>query len=151
MVQGVYIDRAQSARLTFDKALSRYLSEVVPTKKPATQETDKYCAEPLRAYFGKYSLAAISPDLVAGYRGKRLATPLKRVNRATGDPVHPVIQRVVVVHEHRHIREGERDRIGPYPGSHGLAFDLWPMYGTIPYKENRHDHCCRPSRPAPEP
>ncbi len=75
MVQGVYIDRAQSARLTFDKALSRYLSEVVPTKKPATQETDKYCAEPLRAYFGKYSLAAISPDLVAGYRDKRLATP----------------------------------------------------------------------------
>lgn len=86
MVQGVYIDRAQSARLTFDRALSRYLSEVVPTKKPATQETDKYCAEPLRAYFGKYSLAAISPDLVAGYRDKRLATPLKRVNRATGEP-----------------------------------------------------------------
>lgn len=25
------------------------------------------------------------------------------------DPVHPVIQRVVVVHEHRHIREGDRD------------------------------------------
>lgn len=25
------------------------------------------------------------------------------------DPAHPVIQRVIVVHEHRHIREGERD------------------------------------------
>lgn len=84
MVQGVYIDRAQSARMTFDKALDRYLSEVVPTKKPATQETDKYCAEPLRAAFGKYSLAAISPDLVAEYRDKRLATPLQRKLRASG-------------------------------------------------------------------
>lgn len=82
MVQGVYIDRAQSARLTFDKAVSRYPSEVVPTKKPATQHTDRYCAEHLRAYFGKYSLAAISPDLVADYRDKRLATPVQRIDSA---------------------------------------------------------------------
>lgn len=86
MERGVFIDRSHSERLTFDKALSRYLSEVVPTKKPATQETDKYCAVPLKAYFGKYSLAAISPDLVAGYRDMRLATPLERVDRATGKP-----------------------------------------------------------------
>ena len=84
--KGIFIDPSHSERITFDKALSRYLSEVVPTKKPATQETDKYCAEPLRAYFGKYSLAAISSDLVASYRDKRLATPLQRVDRATGKP-----------------------------------------------------------------
>lgn len=86
MDRGVFIDRSHSERLTFDKALSRYLSEVVPTKKPATQETDKYCAEPLRAHFGKYSMAAISPDLVADYRDKRLATLIQRVDRATGKP-----------------------------------------------------------------
>ncbi len=86
MDRGVYIDRSHAERLTFDKALSRYLSEVVPTKKPATQETDRYCAEPLRAYFGKYSLAAISPDLVASYRDKRLTTPIQRVDRATRKP-----------------------------------------------------------------
>jgi len=85
MERGVFIDRSHSERLTFDKALSRYLSEVVPTKKPATQETDKYCAVPLRAYFGKYSLAAISPDVVAAYRDQRLATPLKRKDPKTGE------------------------------------------------------------------
>ena len=84
--KGIFIDPAHSERITFDKALTRYLSEVVPTKKPATQETDKYCAEPLRAYFGKYSLAAISPDLVAGYRDKRLATPIQRIDRTTKKP-----------------------------------------------------------------
>lgn len=86
MERGVFIDRSHSERLTFDKALARYLSEVVPTKKPATQETDKYCAEPLLAHFGKYSMAAISPDLVADYRDKRLATLIQRVDRATGKP-----------------------------------------------------------------
>lgn len=85
MERGVFIDRSHSERLTFDKALSRYLSEVVPTKKPATQETDRYCAVPLRAYFGKYSLAAISPDVVATYRDQRLATPLKRKDPKTGE------------------------------------------------------------------
>lgn len=84
MERGVFIDRGHSERLTFDKALSRYLSEVVPTKKPATQETDRYCAVPLRAYFGKYSLAAISPDVVAAYRDQRLATPIKRKDPKTG-------------------------------------------------------------------
>lgn len=84
MDRGVFIDRSHSERLTFEKALSRYLSEVVPTKKPATQETDKYCAEPLRVHFGKYSMAAVSPDLVADYRDKRLATLIQRVDRATG-------------------------------------------------------------------
>lgn len=86
MDRGVFIDRGQSERLTFDKALTRYLSEVVPTKKPATQETDRYCAEPLRAHFGKYSMAAVSPDLVADYRDKRLTTLIQRVDRATGKP-----------------------------------------------------------------
>ena len=90
MVKGVYVDRAQSAKELFDKSLSRYLAEVVPTKKPATQETDRYCAVPLRAYFGKYSLAAISPDLVADYRDKRLATLIQRKDRATGK-LRPVL------------------------------------------------------------
>lgn len=84
MVRGVFIDRAQSSRMTFDKALSRYLSEVVPTKKPGTQHTEKSSAVHLRAFFADYSLAAISPDLVADYRDKRLATPIQRVDQKTG-------------------------------------------------------------------
>src|SRR5690606_7450679 len=90
MVRGVYIDRSSSERMMFEQALDRYLAEVVPTKKPATQETDRYCAKPLRAFFGKYSLAAISPELVASYRDTRLTTPITRLNRKTGE-VTPVL------------------------------------------------------------
>lgn len=85
MDRGVFTDRSHSDRLTFDKALSRYLSEVVPTKKLVAQETDKYCAQPMPAYFGKYSLAAISPDLIIDSRGKRLAINawFRTLNQAT--------------------------------------------------------------------
>lgn len=58
MVRGVYIERGASERLTLDAALKRYLSEVTPTKKPTTQQTEVERAKPLRAFFGKYSLAA---------------------------------------------------------------------------------------------
>lgn len=75
MVRGVYIDRTSAERLTFGEALDRYLSEVTPTKKPSTQAAEKKKAAPLRGYFGGYSLAAISPDLIARYRDERLATP----------------------------------------------------------------------------
>lgn len=90
MVRGVYIDRSSSERMMFEQAMDRYLAEVVPTKKPSTQETDSYCAKPLRAYFGKYSLAAVSPELVASYRDARLATPITRLNRKTGE-ITPVL------------------------------------------------------------
>lgn len=77
MVRGVYIERGASERLTLGVALDRYLSEVTPTKKPATQQTEIERAKPLRAFFSKYSLAAITPDLVARYRDMRLTTALK--------------------------------------------------------------------------
>ncbi len=86
MVRGVYIERGASERLTLSAALDRYLSEVTPTKKPATQQTEIERAKPLRAFFGKYSLAAITPDLVARYRDLRLATALKPQKGAS--PVH---------------------------------------------------------------
>lgn len=86
MEQGVFIDRATSAKMTFDKALDRYLSEVTPTKKSSTQLREQRRAKILRAYFAKYSLAAITPDLVAKYRDERLATTSKRVHQAIGKP-----------------------------------------------------------------
>ena len=86
MVRGVYIDRSRSERMTFSDALDRYLSEVLPTKKPSTQRSEKPRAEPLRRFFGQYSLAAISPELAARYRDERLATTSQRVHRLKGQP-----------------------------------------------------------------
>lgn len=72
MVRGVFISRAPSERLTFANALKRYLAEVTVTKKEKTQKSEQGSAKQLEAFFGKYSLAAISSDLVATYRDKRL-------------------------------------------------------------------------------
>jgi hypothetical protein len=73
MVRGLYLPRSPSERLTFEAALRRYLTEVTPTKKPSTQLGDAVKAKPLTAFFGKYSLAAITPELIAKYRDRRLA------------------------------------------------------------------------------
>ena len=73
MVRGVYIQRSQAEQLTVSKALDRYLKEVTPTKKASTQTAEQNKSNRLRAEFGDYSLAAVTPDLVADYRDKRLA------------------------------------------------------------------------------
>ena len=73
MVRGIYIQRAPAEKMTFSAALDRYLSEVTPTKRPKTQQAERTRATPLKAFFGKYSLATISAELVAEYRDKRLA------------------------------------------------------------------------------
>jgi len=72
MVRGVYIQRGPSERLILNDALDRYLREVTPTKKAFTQRGEISKAKQLKAELGKYSLAAITPDLVAEYRDKRL-------------------------------------------------------------------------------
>lgn len=73
MVRGIYIQRAPAEKMTFNAALDRYLSEVTPTKRPKTQQAERNRAAPLKTFFGKYSLATISAELVAEYRDKRLA------------------------------------------------------------------------------
>ncbi len=73
IVRGVYVHRAPSERLTFAVAIHRYLAEITPTKRPFTQINEHRRALPLIDFFGSYSLAAITPDLIARYRDKRLA------------------------------------------------------------------------------
>lgn len=73
MVRGVYISRAGAERLTVKEAVQRYLKEVTPTKKPTTQRSEKITAEHLTGFLGKYSMAALSSDLVASYRDHRVA------------------------------------------------------------------------------
>ena len=79
MVRGVYIDRAASERLLLKKALERYEAEVCPTKRPSTARREKPASANLKAVLGDYSLAAITPDLVAGYRDQRLEEGLSAI------------------------------------------------------------------------
>lgn len=73
MVRGVYIQRAPAEKMTVEAALKRYLAEVSPKKRPESQKSDKKHAKPLVAHLGKYSLAALNPEIIAEYRDMRLA------------------------------------------------------------------------------
>ena len=76
MVRGIYIRRHNAERLTVSEALDRYQREVSPTKKTSTRDREKARFDTLRAFFGAYSLAAVTPDLVAKFRDKRLGVGL---------------------------------------------------------------------------
>ena len=76
MVRGIYIRRSNAERLTVAAALDRYKLEVSPTKKASTQEGERGRFETLRAFFGAYSLAAVTPELVAKFRDQRLQAGL---------------------------------------------------------------------------
>ena len=73
MVRGVFIQRSSSERMTFEMALKRYLAEVTPTKRPLTQNAERKRSGVILEFFGKYSLSAITSDLIATYRDLRLA------------------------------------------------------------------------------
>jgi hypothetical protein len=65
MVRGVYINRAGAEKLLLEKALDRYLSEVPASMQESTAYAESYKAKALKKKFGAYSLAAITPDLMA--------------------------------------------------------------------------------------
>jgi integrase len=73
MVRGAYIQRATADRMTVESALNRYLEEIVPTKRPTSQVADLKRARILTKHLGKYSLAALTPEVVAKFRDTRLA------------------------------------------------------------------------------
>jgi integrase len=73
MVRGAYIQRATADRMTVAVAVERYLAEVVPTKRPTSQVADRKRARVLTKHLGKYSLAALTPEVIAKFRDARLA------------------------------------------------------------------------------
>ncbi len=52
MVRGVYIQRNGSERMTLEVALARYLSDITPTKKLATQRGEISKAKKLIEHLG---------------------------------------------------------------------------------------------------
>lgn len=86
MRAGVFVCRRDAERLLFKDAMQRYLQEVTPSKKETSQRSDRLKSKMLLESFGDYSLAAISAELVAKYRDKRLAMQSQRVLRTVGKP-----------------------------------------------------------------
>ena len=73
MIRGVFIRGAPSEKLTVGDALDRYVKEILPNKKASTQQREHTRVRELVAFFGHYSLAAVTLDLVARFRDMRLA------------------------------------------------------------------------------
>ena len=73
MVRGVHIPRTRSGSTTITAALTRYVAEVTPTKRPSTQVNEKKRSELLKKRLGRHSLVSLTPDVVAKYRDGRLA------------------------------------------------------------------------------
>lgn len=72
MVRGIYIQRSNAERMTIKAAIERYLKEVTPTKSLSTQRTEVRRAKILIEHLGRYSMASLTPDVIAKYRDKRL-------------------------------------------------------------------------------
>jgi integrase len=72
MVRGVFVNRASSHRLSVKVALARYLSEVTPTKRHTTQYREHGRIRTLTQRLGEYSLVALTPEVISGFRDARL-------------------------------------------------------------------------------
>lgn len=67
---GAFINRNDAEKTTFKMAATRYIEEVLPSKRG--KDRDIYKINRLVEEFGKYSLASISPALLSAYRDERL-------------------------------------------------------------------------------
>jgi integrase len=72
--RGLFMPRSGAEKTTLDVALSRYLEQVSARKAQSTHISEIKKSRPLLAALGKYSLAAITPEVVAGYRDMRRKT-----------------------------------------------------------------------------
>ena len=73
MVRGAYVQRASADRMSVADAPKRYVAEITPTKRSMTQVAEKRHAVILLKHLGKYSLAAMTPEIIARFRNTRLA------------------------------------------------------------------------------
>ena len=69
MDRGVFVDRSESESTTLAEALARYKNEILPTKKSQVSVLSQIRL--LSDRLGRYSLASITPTLIAKYRDER--------------------------------------------------------------------------------
>jgi hypothetical protein len=73
MVRGAFIQRASGNRMTVAAAMKRYLSDIVLTKRPTSQVTDRRRSKILVKHLGRYSMASLTPEVIAQFRDMSLA------------------------------------------------------------------------------
>ena len=73
MRKGLFIDRADSVKMSIRDALERYKNEILPTKRQSTAKNERLRLAQLQIVFGKYTLAALTPTMIAEFRDRRLS------------------------------------------------------------------------------
>jgi integrase len=73
MVRGVYVRRAKSDQTMVGDAIDRYVREITPTKEESTRGPEIRRAAILKRHLGKYSMAALTREVIAEFRNDRLA------------------------------------------------------------------------------
>ena len=73
MRKGLFIDRADSVKMSIRDALERYKNEILPTKRESTAKNERLRLAQLQVVFGKYTLAALTPTLIAEFRDRRIS------------------------------------------------------------------------------
>lgn len=75
IAEGKWFDRLPEEEKTFRELIQRYLSDHSARNKAiSSHRRDKSLAEQLSRFFGTYTLAEISPKLIAAYKMKRRAS-----------------------------------------------------------------------------
>ncbi|MGL3709738.1 integrase [Leptospirillum ferriphilum] len=69
MARGIFVSRSESESTTLKDALDRYKNEILPTKKSQVSVLSQIRL--LSNRLGQYSLAAVTPTLLAKYRDER--------------------------------------------------------------------------------
>lgn len=82
--RGLFIQRRDAERTSFDQVAKRFIKEYAPHHY-RSHGWDELLSN-VRARLGKYALAAITPQLVAEYRDKRLTDPDPRFKDAASAP-----------------------------------------------------------------
>ena len=78
--RGLFLDRKEAERTTFEELAQRFATEYAPHHYRSTGW--KYKLGHLRRRLGMYALVALTPKLIANYRDERLQEPDPRYSRS---------------------------------------------------------------------
>jgi hypothetical protein len=112
MDRGSFVSRSEAEANTLEDIIERYIADVMPTRKGASEEIPRLLAT-CRTRLAKLSMAALTPKAIAAFRDERLqkvkpATVFQAASRSSasfgGAPR-------MVVRRHDWRREGKRQPV----------------------------------------
>jgi site-specific recombinase XerD len=83
VLEGRHFPSSAAKRHTVSNLIDRYVSDVLPSKRPSTAYNQRYQLRWWKAQLGHYALADVTPALLIEYRDKLARNKARRQSRAT--------------------------------------------------------------------